>query len=149
MAGFFIQYKETLHKMRAIAFVAFTPFYFIKAGSLVSVKALIVAFSLIVILLITKVVAKFVGVLPATKIFKYDRRNGIYITLLMSTGLTFGTISALYGLTNQYVDNSQYSIIVTVVILSAVIPTLIAQKCFFPSSILSMKVKEGESDEEQ
>lgn len=149
MAGFFIQYKETLHKMRAIAFVAFTPFYFIKAGSLVSVKALIVAFSLIVILLITKVAAKFIGVLPVTKFFKYDRRDGIYITLLMSTGLTFGTISALYGLSNQYVNNSQYSIIVTVVILSAVIPTLIAQKCFFPYNMLFMKGKGGESDEDQ
>ncbi|WP_423779590.1 hypothetical protein [Dehalobacter restrictus] len=77
--------------------------------------------------------------------FKYGRRDGIYTTLLMSTGLTFGTISALYGLTNQYITNSQYSVIVSVVILSAVIPTLIAQKFFFPRNLL----KGGQSDGNQ
>ncbi|MCM1566016.1 MAG: cation:proton antiporter [Dehalobacter sp.] len=143
MAGFFLQYKETLHKMRAIAFVAFTPFYFIKAGSLVSIKALAATLSLIIILLLVKVAAKFVGVLPATRLFKYSGRNGIYTTLLMSTGLTFGTISALYGLTNKYISSSQYSVIVTVVILSAVVPTLIAQKFFFPKNVLQEQSVQG------
>jgi Kef-type K+ transport system membrane component KefB len=147
MAGFFLQYKETLHKMRAIAFVAFTPFYFIKAGSLVSVKALAATLFLIVILLLVKVGAKFIGVLPATRFFKYKRRDGIYTTLLMSTGLTFGTILALYGLTNKYISNSQYSVNVTVVILSAVIPTLIAQKFFFPKNVLRERVLQGESND--
>lgn len=140
MAGLFLRYKETLHKMRAIAFVAFTPFYFIKAGSLVSVQALTATLSLVMVLLLVKVAAKFVGVLPATKFFKYPRREGIYTTLLMSTGLTFGTISALYGLTNAYISNSQYSVIVTVVILSAVIPTLIAQKLFYPKNLLPEQI---------
>ncbi|AFV04220.1 cation:proton antiporter [Dehalobacter sp. CF] len=147
MAGFFLQYKETLHKMRAIAFVAFTPFYFIKAGSLVSLKTLTVTFSLIVILLLVKVGAKFIGVLPATKFFNFKRREGIYTTLLMSTGLTFGTISALYGITNKYINSSQYSVIVTVVILSAVIPTLIAQKFFFPKKVLQEQVLQGGHDD--
>lgn len=133
MAGFFLQYKETLHKMRAIAFVAFTPFYFIKAGALVSVKALVTTSGLILLLLLVKVAAKFIGVLPATKFFGYNNRDGMYTTLLMSTGLTFGTISALYGLTNHYVTDTQYSAIVAVVILSAVMPTVIAQRFFFPT----------------
>ncbi|WP_088187955.1 cation:proton antiporter [Desulfosporosinus sp. FKA] len=134
MAGFFLQYKETLHKMRAIAFVAFTPFYFIKAGALVSPKALVASFGLIIILLVVKVAAKFIGVLPATRIFEYNNRDGMYTTLLMSTGLTFGSISALYGLTNHYITDAQYSAIIAVVILSAVIPTMIAQRFFLPSS---------------
>ncbi len=132
MAGFFIQYRETLHKMRAIAFVAFTPFYFIKAGALVSINALGTGLGLILLLLTVKVAAKFIGVLPTTWLFRYSKRDGIYTTLLMSTGLTFGTISALYGLTNKYITDAQYSVIVTVVILSAVVPTMIAQKYFFP-----------------
>ncbi|SDF53931.1 hypothetical protein [Sporolituus thermophilus] len=70
--------------------------------------------------------------LPATRIFRYRSRTGIYTTLLMSTGLTFGTISALYGLSNNYIDVNQYSVLVAAVILSAVIPTVIAQKFFFP-----------------
>ena len=132
MAGFFLQYKDTLHKMRAIAFVAFTPFYFIKAGALISAKALLSSSGLIVLLLMVKVAAKFVGVLPAAKFFGYTNRGGMYTTLLMSTGLTFGSISALYGLTNNYITDSQYSAIVAVVILSAVIPTMVAQRFFFP-----------------
>jgi len=132
MAGFFLQYKETLHKMRAIAFVAFTPFYFIKAGALVSPKALVASFGLIILLLIVKVAAKFIGVLPTTRFFGYNNRNGMYTTLLMSTGLTFGSISALYGLTNHYITDAQYSAIIAVVILSAIIPTMIAQRFFLP-----------------
>lgn len=135
MAGFFLKYKETLHKMRAIAFVAFTPFYFIKAGALISVHALITTLPLIGLLLLVKVIAKFVGVLPATTFFKYNKRDGMYTTLLMSTGLTFGSISSLYGLTNGYINESQYSIIVTVVILSAILPTIVAQRFFYPKEL--------------
>ena len=57
----------------------------------------------------------------------------MYTTLLMSTGLTFGTISALFGLTNHIIDQQQYTILVTAVIGSAVVPTLIAQKWFMPA----------------
>jgi hypothetical protein len=50
----------------------------------------------------------------------------------MSTGLTFGTISALFGLTHGYISQDQYSILVTVVIGSAIVPTMIAQAFFKP-----------------
>lgn len=132
MAGFFKQYKETLSKMRTIVFVVFTPFYFIKAGSLVSIDALYTMWGAILIFLILKVSAKFIGVLPVTQLFNYDKGVGIYTTLLMSTGLTFGTISSLYGLTNNYINSDQYTVLVATVILSAVVPTTIAQKFFFP-----------------
>jgi hypothetical protein len=52
---------------------------------------------------------------------------------LMSTGLTFGTISALFGLTNHIIDQRQYTVLVTAVIGSAVVPTLIAQRWFQPA----------------
>lgn len=132
MARFFNRYKETLHKMRAIVFAVFTPFYFIKAGALVSITALYTMYGAILVFLLVKMAAKFIGVLPATRLFHYDQRTGIYTTLLMSTGLTFGTISALYGLSNHYIDNTQYSVLVATVILSAVVPTIIAENWFFP-----------------
>jgi len=71
--------------------------------------------------------------LPSAKFFGYNNRDGMYTTLLMSTGLTFGSISALYGLTNNYITNAQYSAIVAVVILSAILPTMVAQRFFLPS----------------
>ena len=76
---------------------------------------------------------KFVGILPLTKAFQFDAREGMYTTLLMCTGLTFGTISALFGLTNHIIDETQYTVLVTAVILSAVIPTLIAERWFQPA----------------
>jgi hypothetical protein len=60
-------------------------------------------------------------------------REASYTTLLMATGLTFGTISSLYGLQNGIIDQNQYTILVSVVILSAFVPTLIAQKFFQPT----------------
>jgi Kef-type K+ transport system membrane component KefB len=74
-----------------------------------------------------------VGILPLTRVFRFERREGMYTTLLMSTGLTFGSISALFGLTNNIIDQRQYTVLVTTVILSAVVPTLIAQRWFQPS----------------
>jgi Kef-type K+ transport system membrane component KefB len=78
---------------------------------------------------------KFVGILPVTRFFRFVPREGMYTTLLMSTGLTFGSISALYGLTNNIIDQQQYTILVTAVILSAVVPTLIAQRWFLPTPV--------------
>ena len=76
---------------------------------------------------------KFVGILPLTSAFRFEAKEGMYTTLLMSTGLTFGTISALFGLTNHIIDQTQYTILVTAVIGSAVVPTLIAQRWFQPT----------------
>ena len=118
--------------MRTIAFAVFTPFYFIRAGSYVSLPALWTALGVIVVLLALKMATKFVGVWPLSS--RYFMRSGQanYTTLLMSTGLTFGTISALFGLQNKIIDQREYSILVTVVILSAFVPTVIAQRFFEP-----------------
>jgi len=50
----------------------------------------------------------------------------------MSTGLTFGTISSQYGYQAGIIDKAQFSLLITVVIASAVIPTFIAQRWFQP-----------------
>lgn len=133
VAGVFLRDKTLVHRMRSIAFTIFTPFYFIKAGLYVSLPALWSAIGLIAILLLIKLGTKYAGVWPSTKVFYMGRREAHYTTLLMSTGLTFGTISALFGLTNHIIDQSQYTVLVTVVILSAFVPTLIAQKFFQPT----------------
>jgi Kef-type K+ transport system membrane component KefB len=85
------------------------------------------------VFLAIKMATKFVGILPLTKAFKFDPQEGMYTTLLMSTGLTFGTISALFGLTNHIIDQQQYTVLVAAVIGSAVVPTLIAQRWFQPT----------------
>lgn len=132
LAPFFLVNKTLSHRMRVTAFTMLTPFYFLKAGSLVKLSALWYGAALIGIFLAVKIVAKFIGVWPLTKVFKFGKKEGMYTTLLMSTGLTFGTISALFGYTNKIIDQEQYTVLVTVVILSAVVPTIIAQKWFQP-----------------
>jgi Kef-type K+ transport system membrane component KefB len=133
VAGVFLRDKTLVHRMRSIAFTIFTPFYFIKAGLFVSLSALWAAVGIIAVLLLLKLVTKFVGVWPLTKVFYMRNREANYTTLLMATGLTFGTISALFGLQNKIIDQSQYTVLVTVVILSAFVPTLIAQKFCQPT----------------
>jgi Kef-type K+ transport system membrane component KefB len=132
LAPTFVKYQTISQRMRAIAFASMTPFYFIKAGSLVEAHTVITAAGLIAAFLGMKMLTKFVGILPLTMAFKFDRREGMYTTLLMCTGLTFGSISALFGLTNHIIDQNQYTVLVTAVILSAVIPTLIAERWFQP-----------------
>ena len=132
LAPTFLSDPELPHRMRIIAFSILTPFYFLKAGSLLEAHAVASAIGLIVTFLGIKMATKFIGVLPLTVYHAFDRREGLYTTLLMSTGLTFGSISALFGLTNGIISQSQYTILVTAVIGSAVVPTLIAQKWFQP-----------------
>ncbi len=133
LAPAFLADRELPHRMRIIAFTILTPFYFLKAGSLVELRQIVDAAGLVALLLAIKMATKFVGILPLTRVFRFDRREGMYTTLLMSTGLTFGTISALFGLTNHIIDQRQYTVLVTAVIGSAVVPTLIAQRWFQPA----------------
>ena len=133
LAPAFLADRELPHRMRIIAFTILTPFYFLKAGSLVELRQILDSAGLVVILLAIKMATKFVGILPLTRAFRFDPREGMYTTLLMSTGLTFGTISALFGLTNHIIDQRQYTVLVTAVIGSAVVPTLIAQRWFQPA----------------
>ena len=132
LAPFFLANRDLQLRMRAICFAFLTPFYFLKAGSLIEAHALTTGAVLIALFLGVKMVTKFVSILPLTRYFKFDKREGMYTTMMMSTGLTFGSISALFGLTNHIIDQDQYSVLLTAVIGSAVVPTLIAQIWFHP-----------------
>jgi Kef-type K+ transport system membrane component KefB len=132
VAGVFVTDRVLVHRMRATAFSLLTPFYFLKAGSLVSVPAIVAGAGLIALFFAVKVGAKVIGVWPTARSFGLSPRDANYTTLLMSTGLTFGTIAALYGLTHGYIDQRTYTVLVTVVILSAVAPTVIATTFFEP-----------------
>jgi Kef-type K+ transport system membrane component KefB len=134
IAGVFVRDRVLMDRMRSIAFSILTPFYFIKAGLFVSLPAVATGALLIVVFLAIKMVSKLVGVWPVTHLFDFDRKEGAYTTLLMSTGLTFGTISALFGLTNHIITQQQYTVLVTTVIGSAIVPTVIAQRFFQPRS---------------
>ena len=125
-----------VRRLRTLTFGLLTPFYFIRAGSFVSIPALIAAPGAFLLMLVVKVLTKIAGVYPATQAFRSPRKEGMYTTLLMSTGLTFGTISALFGLSHQIVDEAQYSALVAAVIASAVVPTLIANAWFMPRHLL-------------
>jgi len=125
-----------IRRLRTLTFGLLTPFYFIRAGSLVSIPALVTAPAALAMLLLGKMVTKVVGVYPVTRAYKAPRGEAAYTTLLMSTGLTFGTISALFGLSHQVIDQAQYSALVAAVIGSAVVPTLIANAFFLPRHLL-------------
>lgn len=132
LAPVFLAHRTLAQRMRVITFSVLTPFYFLKAGSLVNMNAVLASTALIGMFLAVKLAAKFLGVWPFAIAFRFGQRNAMYTTLLMSTGLTFGTISALYGLSHELISQDQYTILVTAVILSAVVPTVIAERWFDP-----------------
>ncbi|HWB36008.1 MAG TPA: cation:proton antiporter [Rugosimonospora sp.] len=137
-----------VRRLRTLTFGLLTPFYFIRAGTLVSLPAVVAAPLAFLTLLGTKVLLKVVGVYPVTRGFRSPRRESAYTTMLMSTGLTFGTISALYGLNNGIVTTAQYSVLVAAVIGSAVVPTVIANAFFLPRHLLPLAADEEEDTPE-
>jgi Kef-type K+ transport system membrane component KefB len=132
IAGIFLHDRVLIDRMRSICFALLTPFFFLRAGTLISASALVSGAGVIVLLLAVKLAAKGIGVWPTAAAFRIPRRERAYLTLLMSTGLTFGSIAALFGLTHDLISQQQYSELVTVVILSAFVPTLVAQQLFQP-----------------
>ncbi|HEX7493327.1 MAG TPA: cation:proton antiporter [Bacteroidales bacterium] len=129
-----------VRRLRTMTIGFLTPIYFLRAGALVSLPSIFGAFLVFILLFGGKILFKIFGLYPVISTFKKHKKEKWYYTLLMSTGLTFGTISALYGLTNNIISKEQYSIIVGVVIASAVIPTLIANKFFLPGHLLEKPV---------
>ena len=135
-----------VRRLRTLTFGLLTPFYFVRAGSFVSIPALIAAPFAFMFFLIVKVASKIVGVYPVTKFYKAPNREAAYTTLLMSTGLTFGTISSLFGLSHGIIDQGQYSALVAAVIASAVIPTVIANAFYLPRHLISKPEAESAAE---
>ncbi len=116
--------------MRVVAFAFLTPFFFLKGGMSVSTAALWANLGILALLFVAKMLPKFAGVYPLAR--RYTAPHATFTTLLMSTGLTFGTITSLYGLTAGIIDRTQFSLLIAVVVLSAIVPTAIAQRFFHP-----------------
>jgi len=147
VAGVFLHDRVLMDRLRSIAFALLTPFFFLRAGTLIAAPALISGAGVIGVLLLVKLAAKITGVWPVAAAFKLPRRERTYTTLLMATGLTFGSIAALFGLTHHLIDRTQYTELVTVVILSAFVPTLIAQQLFRPT-VLDTEEEEALGEED-
>lgn len=132
-AGVMISYPDVKRRLQTITMTLLAPFYFLKAGTYIEFGSAVSGAGLIALLFVVKVAAKIVAVFPLARyIFKYPSSNANYLSLMMATGLTFGTISSLYGLTHHYINQAQYTALVTVVILTAVVPTTIAQILYNP-----------------
>ncbi len=138
-----------IRRLRTLTLGLLTPFYFLRAGSFVSMPALVAAPAAFLAMLILKVASKSAGVYPVARAFGSPNKVSIYTTLLMSTGLTFGTISSLFGLSHGIVDQTQYSALVAAVVASAVVPTLIANAWFMPRHLLPVERAEEAAGSER
>jgi Kef-type K+ transport system membrane component KefB len=136
MAGTLAKFKVEIGRIQIITFTILIPFYFLKAGSLLSLNDMIAGFIWVLIFLALKIALKFAGILPSARLFRWSLKDGINASLLMSTGLTFGTISALYGLTSNMINQSQYTILLSAVIGSALLPAVITQ-LIYPKRVLN------------
>jgi Kef-type K+ transport system membrane component KefB len=130
MSTHYVQHRKEQERMRVVAFAFLTPFFFLKGGMNVSVGALWANLGILAMLFVAKMVPKFAAIYPLAR--RYTAPHATFTTLLMSTGLTFGTITSLYGLNAGIIDRTQFSLLVSVVVLSAIVPTAIAQRFFYP-----------------
>jgi Kef-type K+ transport system membrane component KefB len=130
MSSHYAEHRREQERMRVVAFAFLTPFFFLKGGLNVSLSAVWANLGVLGLLVAAKMVPKFAGVYPLAR--RYMAPHAAFTTLLMSTGLTFGTITSLYGLQSGIIDRTQFSLLISVVVLSAIIPTAIAQRFFQP-----------------
>jgi len=131
MSGHYASHRKEQERMRVVAFAFLTPFFFLKGGLNVSAGALWANLGILALLFAGKMVPKLGLVYPLAR--RYTAPHAVFTTLLMSTGLTFGTITSLYGLNAGIIDRTQFSLLISVVVLSAIVPTAIAQRFFHPT----------------
>jgi len=132
MARHYQQHRTEQERLRVVAFAFLTPFFFLRGGLNVSLGAVFANLGLLAVLFVAKMAPKVGLILPLAR--RHVPEHATFTTLLMSTGLTFGTISSLYGLNAGIIDRTQFSLLVTVVVLSAIVPTAIAQRWFEPDA---------------
>ena len=132
MSRHYQAHRSEQQRLRVVAFAFLTPFFFLRGGMNVSIGAVVANLGLLGVLFAAKMVPKVGLILPLAR--RHVPRHATFTTLLMSTGLTFGTISSLYGLNAGIIDRTQFSLLVTVVVLSAIVPTAIAQRWFSPDA---------------
>jgi Kef-type K+ transport system membrane component KefB len=137
MSNHYVEHRKEQERLRVVAFSFLTPFFFLKGGMNVSAGALWGNLGVLAVLFAGKMIPKLLGVYPLAR--RFTSPHGIFTTLLMSTGLTFGTISALYGLSAGIIDRTQFSLLVAVVVLSAIVPTAIAQRFYQPNAADELK----------
>jgi Kef-type K+ transport system membrane component KefB len=130
MSSHYAAHRKEQDRLRVVAFAALTPFFFLKGGMNVSTGALWANLGVLALLFAAKMGAKLVGIYPLAQ--RFAAPHAAFTTLLMSTGLTFGTISSLYGLNAGIIDRTQFSLLIGAVVLSAIVPTVIAQRFFEP-----------------
>jgi Kef-type K+ transport system membrane component KefB len=131
MSRHYHQHRKEQERLRVVAFAFLTPFFFLRGGMNVSLGAVFANLGVLALLAAAKMLPKFGLVLPLAR--RHVPAHATFTTLLMSTGLTFGTISSLYGLNAHIIDRTQFSLLVTVVVLSAIVPTAVAQHWFSPN----------------
>jgi Kef-type K+ transport system membrane component KefB len=132
MSSFYVSHRAEQNRMRVVSFAFLTPFFLLKGGMSVSTAALWANLGILGVLFVGKMVPKLAGVYPLAR--KYTAPHATFTTLLMSTGLTFGTITSLYGLNAHIIDRTQFSLLISIVVLSAIVPTAIAQRFYQPRS---------------
>jgi Kef-type K+ transport system membrane component KefB len=130
MSSHYVEHRQEQERMRVVAFAFLTPFFFLKGGMNVSLQAVASNLGVLGLLIVAKMLPKLAGVYPLAR--RYTAPHAAFTTLLMSTGLTFGTITSLYGLQSGIIDQTQFSLLISVVVLSAIVPTAIAQRVFAP-----------------
>lgn len=116
--------------LKIIAFSIVNPIFFIVAGIRLSVPLVIPILAILILVLGVRLASKFVFVNLISR--KYLKDNIGYTTLMMSTGLTFGLVVALAGLNHNIISQSQYSLITGILVLSAIVPTFLAQRYYNP-----------------
>jgi Kef-type K+ transport system membrane component KefB len=134
MSSHYVKHRKEQERMRVVAFAFLTPFFFLKGGLNVSTSALWANLGILGLLFLAKMGPKLGGVYPLAR--RYTAPHATFTTLLMSTGLTFGTITSLYGLNAHIIDRTQFSLLIAVVVLSAIVPTAIAQHFYHPHGVL-------------
>ena len=121
---------EVKSRFKTVAFAIITPIFFIIGGMKVSLPLIYSCFGIFLTLFTLRQISKYIGVYYPSK--KFLKQNHTYVTMMMSTGLTFGLVAAVFGLNNGIINQTEYSVITGILVLSAILPTFVAEKWYTP-----------------
>jgi Kef-type K+ transport system membrane component KefB len=105
---------------------AFAPIFFISLGILVDIRLPLEIWLFAIVLACVAMTTKVIGSFVPAKLFKMTDRESVIVGLGMAARLEVAMIIAVYGLSAEIIDQTVYSVIVVMGVISVLVaPTLL------------------------
>ena len=145
MSNHYATHRKEQERLRVVAFAFLTPFFFLKGGMNVSTSALWANLGVLALLFAGEDGAEARRASIRSRAGS-PRRTPCSRRCSCRPASRSARSASLYGLNAGIIDRTQFSLLIAVVVLSAIVPTVIAQRFYQPRRPPTRRVRDAARD---